>query len=126
MIAAGLISLSAMAALVYATASPGGRGRATAAIGASDPAAVAAAYRFPLRCLAVTFSAADPAYARVRLARARSCGRYGGWATVIFRHGRNGWRAVLQSADYLCPVRSLPAIVQAQLHVCPPPLSERY
>jgi hypothetical protein len=87
---------------------------------------VASAYHLPLRCLTVTFSAGDVAYARVRLARASTCGRYGGPATVIFRHDRRGWRAVLDSADYLCPVRSLPAVVAAQLHVCPPPLSERY
>lgn len=82
-----------------------------------DP--IAAAYRHPLRCLTFTVSAADPAYARAQLDRAGRCALYTGWVPTIFRRVDGGWRAVLEEADYSCPVASLPAVVQAQLGVCP-------
>jgi hypothetical protein len=82
-------------------------------------AAVAAAYRYPLACLSVTISASDPAYARAELDRASPCWRYGGYVTAIFHRTDGAWRLVLDVGSYPCPVRSLPAVVQAQLGVCP-------
>jgi hypothetical protein len=84
-------------------------------------AGVAAAYRYPVSCLVVTLAASDRAYARARLNRASPCWRYGVYDTTIFHRVDGAWRLVLNVHTYSCPVPSVPAVVQAQLAVCPRP-----
>jgi hypothetical protein len=86
----------------------------------AGPAGVAAAYRYPLRCLSVTISSGDGTYARADLDRATACGRYGGYVTAIFHRIGGAWRPVLDATNYSCPTSSLPMVVQVQLAVCPP------
>jgi hypothetical protein len=83
------------------------------------PAGVAAAYGYPLRCLSVTISTKDPAYARADFDRNTQCGRFHLYVTAIFRRVDGAWRRALVSVGYSCPVASLPRTVQAQLAVCP-------
>ncbi len=83
-------------------------------------AGVAAAYRYPLHCLSVVTAASDPTYARAELDRASPCWRYGGYVTAIFHRAGGAWRLVLDAGSYTCPLASLPAVVQAQLALCPP------
>jgi hypothetical protein len=80
---------------------------------------VAAAYRYPLRCLSVTTAPGDPAYARAELDRASPCWRYGAYVTAVFHRADGAWRLVLDAGSYRCPVASLPRVVQAQLALCP-------
>jgi hypothetical protein len=82
------------------------------------PLTVAAAYGHPSRCLVVTISSTDPAYARADFDRGEPCGRYGGYVTAIFRHVGAAWRPVLVGVSYSCPVAALPAPVQEELDVC--------
>jgi hypothetical protein len=83
------------------------------------PAGVAAAYGYPRRCLSVTISTTDPAYARADFNRGTQCGRFHLYVTAIFRRVDGAWRRALVSVGYSCPVASLPRAVQAQLAVCP-------
>lgn len=81
-------------------------------------ATVAAAYGYPARCLSITTSTVDRAFARADFDRARSCGRYDGYATAIFRRVNRLWRPVLDAVVYRCPVASIPPPVQVELGVC--------
>jgi hypothetical protein len=83
------------------------------------PAGVAAAYGYPLRCLSVTISTRDPAYARADFDRGTQCGRFHLYVTAIFRRVDGRWQRALISVGYSCPVASLPRAVQTQLAVCP-------
>jgi hypothetical protein len=105
-----------LAGVLLATGSVGQRASTSPA---GPQAAVAAAYRYPVNCLTVTIATSDPTYARAELDRASPCWRYGAYVTVIFHRVAGRWREVLDSARYSCPVASLPAVVQAQLGVCP-------
>jgi hypothetical protein len=96
-----------------------GPDRATRRPTPSPKAAVALAYRYPAACLTVTFSAADPAYARVALDRASPCWRYGVYAITVFHRAAGSWREVVDRTSYSCPLRRLPMVVQHQLGVCP-------
>lgn len=80
---------------------------------------VAAAYGYPTRCLSVTISSIDPAFARADFNHASPCGRYAGYPTAIFHVIHGGWRPVLEAVSYPCPATGIPRAVQAQLAVCP-------
>ena len=84
--------------------------------GDAGPAGVAAAYHYPLACLSVTISLADPAYAAARLNRASPCWRYGVYATTIFHRVAGEWRLVTSSTG--CSIASIPAVVRGELGVC--------
>jgi hypothetical protein len=84
--------------------------------GDAGPAGVAAAYHYPLACLSVTIVPADPAYAAARLDRASPCWRYGVYATTIFHRVAARWQLVTSSAG--CSIRSIPAVVRAELGLC--------
>jgi hypothetical protein len=81
-------------------------------------ATVAAAYGYPARCLSITISTVDPAFARAEFDRANRCRRYDGYTTAIFRRVNRLWRPVLDAVLYRCLVASIPPPVQAQLGVC--------
>ncbi len=81
-----------------------------------DP--IAAAFRGPLRCLSLTYAASDRQYVRARPASGLTCPSYPAGA-MIFRWVNGNPEPILESATYSCPVRSLPASVQAELRVCP-------
>jgi hypothetical protein len=106
----------------------GHRGSPPPAVQPAQPAArpatpgaagVAAAYRYPLNCLTVTFAPGDPAYARARLDRASPCWRIGAYDTTILHRVGGIWRVVLNAPSYVCPVASLPPAVQVTLALCP-------
>jgi hypothetical protein len=82
------------------------------------PAGVAAAYGFPLRCLAVTILPTNPTYARADFNHRSPCGHYAGYPTAIFRYTAGMWHPVLDALGYRCPVRALPVEVQTRLGVC--------
>ncbi len=82
-----------------------------------DP--IAAAFRGPLRCLRLTFAPGDAAYARVAAGHGLGCLRFPASTIAILRQVGGEWRPVLDSSSYSCPVTSLPAVVQAELGVCP-------
>lgn len=88
------------------------------------PAGVAAAYGYPLRCLSITILATDQAYARADFNHLRPCGRFTGYSTAVFHRVMGAWRPVLDAADYVCPVASLPVNVQTGLGVCLQPSSQ--
>jgi hypothetical protein len=109
-----VVAIAAIAAA--ALYDPGGEALSPAH--ASGPAGIAAAYGYPLRCLSVTTSSSNTAYARVDFDRRSACGRYD-WSVVAIFHRAGGlWRPVLETGNYRCPVASLPAAVQRQLSVC--------
>ena len=84
---------------------------------------VAAAYGYPQRCLSITIFPEYPEYARADFDHSQPCGRYSGYSTAIFLRVDHTWRLVLNATGYTCPVRRVPARVQAALGVCeiPPP-----
>lgn len=82
------------------------------------PAGIAAAYGYPLRCLSVTILATDRAYARADFDHLSRCGRYTWYPTAIFHYAAGRWRIVLDAINYVCPVASLPRLVQSELGVC--------
>jgi hypothetical protein len=112
-----LLAASAASALIALGPPGGGDGPAGSRTG--GPAGVAAAYGYPLRCLSITISASDPAFARADPDRASPCGRYDGSMTAIFRRVHGAWRPVLDTSSYRCPVESVPPVAQGQLAVCP-------
>lgn len=119
-----VVAVAAAAVVAGVTASLAlegkGVGDATAQARAPGPPAVAAAYQYPLSCLLVTLAASDRDYARARLDPASPCWRHGIYQATIFPRADGVWRLVLDAAhSYSCPVRSLPAIVQIGLGVCP-------
>ena len=81
-----------------------------------DP--IAAAFRGPLRCLSLTYAASNREYVRAQPASGLTCPSYPPGA-MIFRWIDGNPEPILESDTYSCPVRSLPASVQAELHVCP-------
>jgi hypothetical protein len=87
------------------------------------PAGVAAAYGFPLRCLAVTILPVNRTYARADFNHRSPCGHYAGYPTAIFRYAGGRWHPVLDALGYRCPVRALPVEVQTRLGVCLQPSS---
>ncbi|MBV9534056.1 MAG: hypothetical protein JO321_01450 [Solirubrobacterales bacterium] len=93
--------------------------RAPIGAGRIGPTGVAAAYGYPPRCLSVTISAIDPAFARADFNHGSSCGRYAGDATAIFRRVDRVWRPVLDAVTYQCPVATVPPAVQSELGICP-------
>jgi H+/Cl- antiporter ClcA len=88
---------------------------------AAGSAGVAAAFRYPLGCLAVTIERRAPTYATATLDRKSPCWRYGVYITAIFHRVHGEWRLVLEARSNRCPPRSLPAAVRAQLAVCARP-----
>jgi hypothetical protein len=76
-----------------------GSGPRDAVWGVSEPgpAGVAAAYGYPLGCLRVSISAANPALARAEFDRRGSCGYLPGFATALFRRFNGEWHPVLYS-----------------------------
>jgi hypothetical protein len=120
-IAIGVLAMAIAALVVHASLTVrGGSGRRVdSQARAAGPAGVAAAYGYPLRCLAVTIAPHDPRYARADFDRAVRCGRYDGYATAIFHRVDGAWVRALDSSSYSCPVPSLPSAVQADLAICP-------
>jgi hypothetical protein len=86
--------------------------------GATVPAAVTAAYRYPLGCLSITLSAGASAPTGSRVDRTGPCWRYGVYVTAILHRVGGVWRLVLEATSPTCPQVSLPAPVRAQLAVC--------
>lgn len=86
------------------------------------PAGVAAAYGYPPRCLSITISTVDPAFARADYNHESPCGQYDGYVTAIFHRLDGRWRPVLDALGYACPVPSVPAAVQRDLAICPSPV----
>jgi hypothetical protein len=107
-----------VAGLALGDRGSGGRGPTTQAHD-EGAAGVAAAYGYPLRCLTITISQADPTYARADLGHTGTCWRYQGDVTAVFHRVDGAWRALLRGGSYSCPVASLPRAVQADLAVCP-------
>jgi hypothetical protein len=83
------------------------------------PDALAAAFREALRCQTLTFAVGDPQYFRAQPNHTGACRQYSPGHAVIYREVRREFRAVLDAADYVCPVSALPTIVQKELRLCP-------
>jgi hypothetical protein len=117
-VVAVLVVVAAVAAIAATISSgPAGRSRSRAREGVAT--GVAAAYGYPARCLSVTISSVDPAFARADFNHASPCGRYAGYPTAIFHVVQGSWRPVVVAVSYPCPAKGIPAAVQAQLAVCP-------
>lgn len=116
--AAVATALAATAAIVVTNRATAPRVKAPVTARTPGPVGIAAAYRYPLGCLSVTISQADPAYASARLDRASPCWRYGAYVTAIFSRVRGEWRLALEARSGTCPPLALPPAVQAQLAVC--------
>ena len=117
------LAVGAIGALAMSLVSHSEHRRAVA--NAPGPAGVAAAYGYPIRCLAVTVAAVDRSYARADPNRASPCGRYDGTMMAIFQRVDGAWRPVLNTVNYRCPVSALPVAVQNELAVCPSPPAKR-
>jgi hypothetical protein len=83
--------------------------------------AIAFAFRGPLRCVKFTFATSDASYARALPGHGGDCVNVAPHQVTVFHQVRHEWRLVLSSADYACPVASLPETVQVELRVCPAP-----
>jgi hypothetical protein len=112
----GLVVLVLTAATTVAALRAGHRAAHHSSI--PGPAGVAAAYGYPLHCLAVTFAPGNRTYARADLNRMHACGRYGWSTTVVFHWTHAGWRTALDATMYTCPVGGLPRAVQSDLAIC--------
>jgi hypothetical protein len=116
------VALAVVGAFIYVTLRSGSTNASRAARGAlvrsRGPAGVAAAYGYPVRCLSITISTHDPAYARADFDHASPCGRYDGPVTALFDRVDGAWRQVFVNVNYSCPVVALPVVVQEQLDVC--------
>jgi hypothetical protein len=117
-VAAALVS-AALVSVAWLGGRDGAARREDGQARAPGPAGVAAAYGYPLQCLAVTIAPHDPGYARADFNHGVPCGRYTGDPTAIFHRVDGVWVRALDSASYSCPVASLPKRVQADLAVCP-------
>ena len=108
------------AALIIAAPGPDSTGVGGGARTGRSYATIATAYPYPSRGLLIKISAADPSYARADVTRRSGCGRYCVYDGVILHRVSGSWRIVLKTANYSCPVASLPPRVQAELAVCTP------
>ena len=117
-IAAAAIVIAA--ALIIAAPGPDSAGVGGGARTGRSYATIATAYPYPSRGLLIKISAADPSYARADVTRRSGCGRYCVYDGVILHRVSGSWRIVLKTANYSCPVASLPPRVQAELAVCTP------
>jgi hypothetical protein len=108
---------------IFATAPFGGHAAASRELNSRahepGPAGVAAAYGYPTRCLSVTISSIDPAFARADFNHASPCGRYAGYPTAIFHRVGREWRPLLEAVSYPCPAQRIPPAIQTELGVCP-------
>jgi hypothetical protein len=68
-----------------------------------EPAAVAAAYGYPFRCLSITISTSNPAYARAQVNRRSMCARYHGYVNASFHRIAGVWRLVLDEGQLFVP-----------------------
>lgn len=99
-----------------------GRGSVAVSIGPNvliGPDALAAAFRESMRCQTLTFASGDSSYLRATPDRTGDCRQHSPGRPIIYREVGREFRVVLDSTDYSCPVRSLPAVVQTDLGVCP-------
>jgi hypothetical protein len=85
---------------------------------APGAAGVATAYRYALGCLAMRLEGHDQESATASFNRASPCWRYGVYVTAILRRVAGVWRLVLYARSNVCPPRSLPLAVRAQLVGC--------
>jgi hypothetical protein len=119
---AGVVSIVVVGSPVARVSAPAHAGAAPiSGPGPDDP--VEAVYRAPFRCVRVIVAAGDPTYARAEVDRAGSCWRDAAWATTILHKIRGVWRSVMLEGSGFCSARSLPAVVRAELGVCPPAAS---
>lgn len=84
-----------LAASAVAVASGSSRGRRTAV-----PAAVAAAFGYPLRCLTVTVSGS---FAHAHIDRSGTCARFRGYLNASFHLIDGRWRLVLDEGQLFVP-----------------------
>jgi hypothetical protein len=83
------------------------------------PDALAAAFRAGLRCQTLTFARGDPRYFRAQPDHTGACRWSSPGQPIVYREVGREFRPVLDAADYACPVRDLPVIVQRELSLCP-------
>jgi hypothetical protein len=96
--AAATLGAAALGGIAMAIALGGGGPRGDV-WGVSDagPAGVAAAYGYPLDCLRVRISAANPAFARAEFDHHGSCGYVSGFPIALFHRFGGEWHPVLYS-----------------------------
>lgn len=70
---------------------------------AAGPAAIAAAFGYPQRCLAITISATNPDYANAHLEREHGCGNYHGYVNASLHRVDGVWRLVLDEGQLFVP-----------------------
>jgi hypothetical protein len=99
---AGVAVAATIAGALEGDRAVAGDAGAAAAPGAQR-AAIAAAYGYPLRCLSITVSASNRAYATARLDRRPGCERYDGYVNASFHHIGGGWRLVLDEGQLFVP-----------------------
>ena len=83
------------------------RGGAPAAETHAALAGIAAAYGYPPRCLSVTLSASNPAYAHAHIDQRGRCARYRGYINASFHRIDGAWRLVLDEGQLFVPNRFL-------------------
>ncbi len=89
----------------------------------AEPAAAAAAYRFPLGCLGAAIATPSGADPTGRLSHTGPCWRYGVYLTAILRKVDGVWRLALHASSVSCPITSLPASIRAQIVLCTKPVT---
>jgi hypothetical protein len=95
-----LVLIGAVAlAVLLSGRSPGAHRAST--LGRSERAAIARAlgYPYPLRCLTIAVSAADPNYATAELDRTGACAQYHGYIYGTLHRTRGAWRLLLDEGQ---------------------------
>jgi hypothetical protein len=117
-----VVVIAAITATIAIVAAGGGSSaprRADTRVREPGATGVAAAYGYPHRCVSVTISTIDPAFARADFDHGSPCGRYTGYSTAIFHRVDHEWEPALEAVSYPCPVARIPHAVQRELGVCP-------
>lgn len=101
---AGAVIAALAVGLLLAAGGAGNHGGARVAHAQSaGPAGIAAAFGYPLRCLTITISNSDPAYARAQVDRTRTCAGYRGYVNASFHLIDGTWRLVLDEGQLFVP-----------------------
>ena len=107
---AGSLALAAVGAIITTallsnrtTGSHGARSAARIPYGERAAIVGALGYPYPVRCLAITISAATPDYALVDVDRTRGCATYRGYVNASLHRTDGEWRLVLDEGQLFVP-----------------------
>jgi hypothetical protein len=102
-LALAAVTVAAVVGVQLASRRTDSAGAAGGAAQAPSPAAVAAAFGYPRRCLNIVISAFDRDYATAHVDRTGDCAKYRGYINGSFHRVHGDWRLILDEGQLFVP-----------------------